>query len=560
MKVKSGLLLILSATIDGSSSLVNASGGYEHGFLRALDPAESESTGCVKTVTYNEITFGDCGEEIKTPIEVSWKDEEPPTITCPPAHEVQCAGTFSIVGTATAEDNCQPDPIPVPDVTQVTLVGCEDTETVTFTANDGCNNIASCEQQYILLRDTEPPVLICPEDVTTNCPASFDLASIPGTDNCLDIISAEPVPATVTLEKCLDTVTVIYSATDACDNEGSCTQTFTFTNDNIAPEFQNCPTETIQLGSCVRSYNFDHSSLKVTDESDCDDPVVEPTGSTTLDFTCNEEQDVTTTATDNCGNFVDCVVTLKANTPDPICEIEDSDGTIEVDPCDPNWTDSLPKPTVTDECYEDDKGDAEMTNPEVLEDVYCGMSEPVTLNWEYTRDAEGCSKTVSCGGYDILAKCDTTSDTAFGYVSGVSYGFRENNLKSSWGWGSYFPELDGEQSYDMYAGASDEKVPPGAGKYVGTITVHSDGSASDHLCGATLADKIHVDMSKPTATSTNGAYKNIDGTFCRMPKGPGQYKVDTGSSACVVGGPCCVIVHTAVEHFPACTDSMCTPE
>ncbi|MFG6688093.1 hypothetical protein ACGK9U_16095, partial [Mariniflexile sp. HNIBRBA6329] len=129
---------------------------------------------------------------------------------------------------ATASDNCS-------NVTwtnnygQDTNVKCDDGAiTVTFTATDVCGNSSTTTATY-LIKDTTPPSITVPEDVTIECTADTSSAATgvaTGDDDCSVVVITESDTEEAT---CGNTkiITRTWTATDACDNKTSAVQTIT---------------------------------------------------------------------------------------------------------------------------------------------------------------------------------------------------------------------------------------------------------------------------------------------------------------------------------------------
>src|SRR5439155_6579345 len=84
----------------------------------------------------------------------------------------------------------------------------------------------------------------CPAGSALGCnPTGVPSGSATATDNCgtPNITSSL---GNVSVSGCTNTQVRTYTATDACGNSSTCTQTFTWTADTTAPVFTSCPAET----------------------------------------------------------------------------------------------------------------------------------------------------------------------------------------------------------------------------------------------------------------------------------------------------------------------------
>src|SRR6185436_7141814 len=127
------------------------------------------------------------------------------------------------------------------DGAEVNTTGCTYTVTRTWSATDACNNTGTATQTITYTRDTQAPVITVTASTNPSCnptaaqiTAAFGTASV--NDNCSTGLTATFVDgAEVNTTGCTYTVTRTWSATDACNNTGTATQTITYTRDTQAP-------------------------------------------------------------------------------------------------------------------------------------------------------------------------------------------------------------------------------------------------------------------------------------------------------------------------------------
>jgi len=163
-------------------------------------------------------------------------DAVPPVITCPPDVDYECdeMGPF---GEATAEDNCDPDPM-VSYEDSVTFYRCpwEYTKQRTWTATDACGNSSSCVQM-IDIHDSEPPVITyCPPDVTVACENEIDYTDVATAED-----SCNPDPdlwyeagSAAGQSPCEYVIIRGWEFTDHCCNKIACHQKITV-KDTVPP-------------------------------------------------------------------------------------------------------------------------------------------------------------------------------------------------------------------------------------------------------------------------------------------------------------------------------------
>jgi microcystin-dependent protein len=261
-------------------------------------------------------------------------DTTPPVISCPPDVTFECDNVGDS-GTATATDNCDPDPgISFED--NVLPGACPEEQIIerTWTATDNCGNSASC-LQIISIVDTTPPVISCPPDLTFECDAVGDFGIATATDNC------DPDPEINFTDdiqdgRCPEEQTIIrtWQATDNCGNSSTCVQTISIVD--TTPPIITCPPdatfecdELIEFGQAEASDNCDPDP-EITWED------VEIEGDCLTGLVVER----TWTATDNCGNSASCVqiITILDTTPPVItCPPDFTVQCLEdVPPCDPN--------------------------------------------------------------------------------------------------------------------------------------------------------------------------------------------------------------------------------
>ena len=183
---------------------------------------------CPKVITRTYKAVDGCLNESTCTQTITVDDTIPPTITCPAAVTVQCDENVPEpdIAAVTVSDNCQA-PVTVTWVSDVPVGSCPKVITRTYKAVDGCLNESTCTQT-ITVDDTIPPTIECPPNKSIECNEAIVFDSPTATDNCTVDIQLTESEITETVAADGSTIfTKTYTATDACGNSASCTQTIT---------------------------------------------------------------------------------------------------------------------------------------------------------------------------------------------------------------------------------------------------------------------------------------------------------------------------------------------
>src|SRR6185369_2440118 len=112
-----------------------------------------------------------CGNSAAALQTITVRDITPPSITGPANLTLECPAvtTTNATGVATAQDGCGSVSISYSDVVSNT---CANTKVIsrTWSATDTCGNLAT-SLQTITVRDTTPPTITAPANLTLECPA-----------------------------------------------------------------------------------------------------------------------------------------------------------------------------------------------------------------------------------------------------------------------------------------------------------------------------------------------------------------------------------------------------
>ncbi|MCX6220395.1 MAG: HYR domain-containing protein [Bacteroidia bacterium] len=192
-------------------------------------------------------------------------DNVGPSLLAPPSPlSIQCGDPAanqqitnwlaSATTTYTKPDGTVVNVVPTNNYSGITMA-CNSSVDVTFSASDQCGNVSSITSKINVI-DTQPPVFTsCPANLTINTDAgkcyatgvSFGVASV---TDCSSVTVTNNAPAQLPTGVNL----VTWTATDACGNKTTCTQTVTV-KDNISPVIS-CPanvTQTALPGNCSLS-------------------------------------------------------------------------------------------------------------------------------------------------------------------------------------------------------------------------------------------------------------------------------------------------------------------
>jgi gliding motility-associated-like protein len=268
---------------------------------------------CPDTITRTYSVTDDCGTQTLVTQIITVNDITNPTASNPAAINVECIGDVpaSDITVVTDEaDNCTAAPIVafVSDVSDG--LTCPETITRTYSISDDCSN-QILVTQTITINDITNPTASNP--ATTNvpggpAPVSDPLVVIDEADNCSVPIVAFVSESTDGAD-CPETITRIYSVTDACGNTINVTHTILIT-DPFPPTASN---PAVVNEECIGDVPLPNS-LVVTDESDNQGvPVVAFVSDLSNGATCPEIIIRTYSVTDICGTELLVMQTITIN-------------------------------------------------------------------------------------------------------------------------------------------------------------------------------------------------------------------------------------------------------
>jgi len=379
------------------------------------------------TITRTWTATSPCGGPLYCTQVITVHDITAPVITCPTVTSpIECPATPSFPS-ATATDNCdQSVSITHNDVTTPGTCPQEYSVTRTWTATDACGNHASCSQT-ISVTDNTAPMIMCADDASIECPATPVFPAPTVSDVC------DPAPVVTftdvtTPGSCPQeySVTRTWTATDACWNHASCSQTISVT-DNTPPEIS-CPTVSTPI-ECPAEPSFPPATA--TDA--CDASVTITYNDVTTPGDCPQEYSVTRTwtAKDDCLNASTCSRTIYVtdNTA-PYFTFEPPNATV---PCGGSTAPSATGwATAADLC-----GEVEVTYEDVAVPGNCTGNVTITRTWTATDDCDNSSTYVQtitiddCFYVNLIKKTDgmvdPTKDWSF-TLSGGGLNVTESTL------------------------------------------------------------------------------------------------------------------------------------
>ena len=242
-----------------------------------------------------------CGNSTQATQTITVEDTTAPELSIPADYTAECSDEL-ILEDATATDNCGEVTIEVS--SETTAGDCDGSYTVTrtFTATDAAGNSSSATQT-IAVEDTTAPELTIPADYTAECDEALVMDDATASDNCSDVsitVSSDTIAGNAAGNY---TIVRTFTATDACGNSTSASQTITV-EDTTAPEL-----------SIPADYTAECSDELILDDAtatdNCGEVTIEVSSETTAGD-CDGSYTVTRTftATDDAGNSSSATQTI----------------------------------------------------------------------------------------------------------------------------------------------------------------------------------------------------------------------------------------------------------
>jgi large repetitive protein len=343
------------------------------------------------TITRTWTATDACGNETSHTQTITVQDTTAPAFveTLPGDQTVECSDVPAAV-VLTATDNCGTANVSFNESTQEGACAGAYTITRTWTATDACGNETS-HTQTITVQDTTAPAFVenLPGDSTVECSDVPAAVVLTATDNC--------GTANVSFNESTQegacagayTITRTWTATDACGNETSHTQTITV-QDTTAPAF----VETLPGDQTVECSDVP-AAVVLTATDNCGTANVSFNEST-QEGTCAGAYTITRTwtATDACGNETSHTQTITVQDTTAPAFVENLPGDQTVECSDVPAAVVL---TATDNC-----GTANVSFNESTQEGTCAGAYTITRTWTATD---------ACGNETSHTQTITVQDT-----------------------------------------------------------------------------------------------------------------------------------------------------
>ncbi|MBD3581167.1 HYR-like domain-containing protein [Flavobacterium selenitireducens] len=329
-------------------------------------------------------TFTDaCGNASSVSQNISVGDTTAPVLpdNVPADVTVSCASEVPSAITLTATDNCDSAPITAQAVDAVVAGSCANSfvTTRTWTFVDACGN-TSVATQTITVNDTTAPTFdqSAPAAVTVECTQIPAAATLTATDNCGQTAVAVTMTEATTPGSCAGTYTLVrtWSATDACGNVATVSQTINVV-DTTAPAF----VEPLPDSTITAECGAVPAPAILTALDSCNNtPVQVVYAESSVATSCPVVEVITRTwtATDSCGNVVTHTQTVNVQDTTAPTLNETLEPVVNVN-CDAVPT--VPVLTFADSCTEVQEPVFTETISEVVEGNY-------SITWSWTVSDE----------------------------------------------------------------------------------------------------------------------------------------------------------------------------
>jgi gliding motility-associated-like protein len=345
-------------------------------------------------------TFTDaCNNTSSVSQTITVNDNVAPVIAeLPGASTISCPATPEFAQ-ATATDNCAGQvSLTFADVTTNGQCAGSYAVTRTWTATDICGNTATATQTINVEDTTAPVIAELPAVSTINCPATPEFIQATATDACQSAITL--THADVTTEgQCAGSysVTRTWTATDACGNASTATQTINIqdvTPPVINTEATNLVVECDGSGSQNALQNWLNSNGGATATDACSN-VVWTNNFNNLSNDCSTAVTVIFTATDACGNAASTSATFTVqDTTAPVAPTAPEAVTVSCE----GEVPAAATLTAIDNCA----GEVIGVSADVVTPGQCANSYIITRTWTFTD---------ACANISTVSQTITVNDT-----------------------------------------------------------------------------------------------------------------------------------------------------
>ncbi|MGM0666029.1 MAG: gliding motility-associated C-terminal domain-containing protein [Bacteroidota bacterium] len=279
----------------------------------------SDGNTCPVTITRIYSVTDECGNSINVNQVITVNDVTDPTASNPPPISVECmsdvpAPDISVV--TDAADNCTALPLVVWEGDASDGNTCPETITRTYSVTDECGNSVNVEQ-LITVHDLTPPTASDPPPANYQCGSDVPAPDISvvtdAADNCGPPVVAF-VSETSDGNTCPETITRIYSVSDACGNSINVQHVITV-DDITDPVISNCPEDiTVSADPVTCDATVSWTEPTATDNCSLAAFTASHTPGTTF---AQGTSTVTYTATDDCGNTTICTFDINVIDDEP---------------------------------------------------------------------------------------------------------------------------------------------------------------------------------------------------------------------------------------------------
>jgi hypothetical protein len=242
-------------------------------------------------------------------------DTAAPVLHCPEGTNRYwvCTSQTPLQYTVTATDDCDTNVTIVCTPPPGTIVGAPGLYTVNCRATDDCGKTDDCQFRILIIRDTQPPVLTCSNQVVWTCDSFYALDyNVSATDDCDTNVTITCNPPRGTTVPAPSLVNVSCTARDDCGNTSGCQFQVRVIRDTQPPDIK-CPDDFTVWGCSNRIPVF--YELDVRDDCDTNvevrctlpDGTLVPSGTPLPPDTYV----ITCVARDDCGRTSECSFTVK---------------------------------------------------------------------------------------------------------------------------------------------------------------------------------------------------------------------------------------------------------